>query len=60
MADEIIATGEQLALFPGKGRVVPGKGLREMITSYPYVIRYRISGQDIFILRIRHMARRPA
>ena len=57
VADEIIATGEQLALFPGRGRMVPGKDMREMMTSYPYVIRYRIAGDQVIILRIRHMAR---
>ena len=31
-----------------------------MITSYPYIIRYRISDEGICILRIRHMARAAA
>ena len=34
--------------------------MRELIShSYPYIIRYRIEGERVIILRIRHMARRP-
>jgi plasmid stabilization system protein ParE len=34
--------------------------MREVVTRFPYVIRYRIVGEDVIILRVRHTARRPA
>ncbi len=39
--------------------MVPRTTMREVMTSYPYIIRYRIVGDEIVILRVRHMARRP-
>jgi plasmid stabilization system protein ParE len=59
VAAEIIETGDGLANFPYRGRSV-GKGpLREVVTAYPYTIRYRINDGDVIILRVRHTARRP-
>jgi plasmid stabilization system protein ParE len=60
VAAEIIETAEQLADLPQRGRIVAGTSLREVMTSYPYIIRYRVTGEDIIILRIRHMARNSA
>jgi len=53
------AAGDGLMVFPHRGRPVPGTGLRELITSYPYTIRYRIDGDRVVILRVRHASRRP-
>lgn len=36
-----------------------GVQLREAVSIYPYVIRYRVSGNDVVILRVRHTSRRP-
>ena len=33
--------------------------MRELVTSYPYVIRYEIVADTVEILRVRHMSRRP-
>jgi plasmid stabilization system protein ParE len=33
--------------------------MREVMSSYPYIIRYRTAGDEVVILRVRHMARRP-
>ena len=33
--------------------------MRELATCYPYVIRYRVDGKTVVILRIRHTSRRP-
>ena len=52
-----IANG--LVNFPHRGRPVPGTNMREVMTAYPYVIRYRIAGDEVFILRVRHTSRRP-
>lgn len=32
--------------------------MRELITSYPYIIRYRIDRDEVVILRIWHTSRR--
>ncbi len=51
--------GESLAHFPYRGRPVPGTTMREVVTAYPYLIRYRVTGDKLVILRIRHTSRRP-
>ena len=53
------AAGDSLALFPHRGRSVPGTGMRELVTYHPYIVRYRVAGDTVEILRIRHMSRRP-
>lgn len=59
MAERIIETGNSLAIFPYRGRQVPGTDLRETAILRPYVIRYRIDPGRVVILRVRHGARRP-
>ncbi len=52
--------GDSLAHFPHRGRLVPNTRLRELVTIYPYIVRYRIIRDDeVRILRVRHTARRP-
>ncbi len=56
----LLAAGDSLANFPHRGRPVPNTDMRELVTAYPYIIRYRITRHDeVRILRVRHMARRP-
>jgi plasmid stabilization system protein ParE len=59
VAETLRAEGDSLVNFPHRGRPVPGTNMRELVTSYPYIIRYRINGDEVVILRIRHTARRP-
>jgi toxin ParE1/3/4 len=59
LADGLIAAGNSLHHFPHRGRPVPGTDLRELVTAYPYIIRYRIVGDVVRILRVRHTSRRP-
>jgi len=59
VAAEIVATSNGLVTFPHRGRVVPRTKMREVMSSYPYIIRYRIVGDEVVILRVRHSARRP-
>jgi plasmid stabilization system protein ParE len=59
VANAILAAGNSLNTFPRRGRPVGNTKMREILTLYPYVIRYRLSGNTVFILRIRHNARRP-
>jgi plasmid stabilization system protein ParE len=55
----LIEAGDSLENFPYRGRQVPRSQMREILTAYPYLIRYRIVGETVRILRVRHTARRP-
>jgi len=55
----LIETGDSLANFPHRGRAVRNSTMRELVTSYPYIIRYRVTRDTVRILRVRHTARRP-
>lgn len=55
----LMAAGNSLAQFPNRGRPVPGTDARELITTRDYIIRYRVVGDTVRILRVRHTARRP-
>jgi toxin ParE1/3/4 len=58
MAARILAAGDSLTNFPYRGRAVPNSDLREMTLVRPYIIRYRIERDYVYILRVRHSARR--
>jgi toxin ParE1/3/4 len=60
VAAGLIETGDGLIDFPHRGRPVPNTDKRDIFATYPYVIRYRIVGDVVRILRVRHAARRPA
>jgi plasmid stabilization system protein ParE len=55
---KLVAAAEDLTENPDRGRSV-GRGRRELLLIRPYLIRYRVEGETVFILRIRHAARRP-
>jgi toxin ParE1/3/4 len=59
IAASIRAEGLSLANFPHRGRPVPGTDMREWVSAYPYIIRYRVAANEVVILRVRHSARRP-
>jgi toxin ParE1/3/4 len=59
LAEGLLAAGDSLEHFPYRGRVVSGTPMRELVTSYPYIIRYRVVRDQVRILRVRHTARRP-
>ncbi len=51
---------DALSFFPKIGRVVDDAGHRRLpVFRYPYFVFYRIAGEDLFILHIRHTSRRP-
>ena len=51
---------DALASFPEIGRSVDKASHRRMaVLRYPYIIFYRIAGDDLLILHIRHTSRRP-
>jgi plasmid stabilization system protein ParE len=51
--------GYSLQHFPLRGRRVPGTDLRELVTSFSYLIRYLVAGDVVEIVSIRHTSRRP-
>ena len=53
---ELIEVADSLMEFPERGRDA-GDGKREMVTVWPYILRYRVEGERVIILRIRHGAR---
>ena len=55
VAQEVIDSIEQLAVFPGLGRPGEMKGTRELV-SPPYVVVYRSTEEIVEILRIWHGA----
>jgi toxin ParE1/3/4 len=55
LAERLIAVADSLAMFPHRGRDV-GDGRREITTVWPYVLRYRVAGDAVVILRVRHGA----
>ena len=59
LAEGLIAAGDGLMHFSHRGRPVPPTNMRELVTAYPYVIRYRVVRDEVRILRVRHTARRP-
>jgi toxin ParE1/3/4 len=60
LAEGLVLAGDSLAHFPHRGRRVSNTDMRELVTAYPYIIRYRIVRDDVVrILRLRHTSRRP-
>lgn len=56
MAQRLWLAGESLAEHPDRGRVL--NGLRELAIVPPYLIRYRVAGDIVQIVRIKHGAQR--
>jgi plasmid stabilization system protein ParE len=56
IAGRLIDVADGLVEFPNRGRDAGG-GRREMTTVWPYILRYRVEGETVVILRVRHGAR---
>ncbi|HEX6376511.1 MAG TPA: type II toxin-antitoxin system RelE/ParE family toxin [Allosphingosinicella sp.] len=56
LAQRLVALADSLAEFPYRGRVAE-ENARELPTVWPYILRYRVEGNSVLILRIRHGAR---
>jgi toxin ParE1/3/4 len=52
----LVAVADSLNDFPDRGRPGP-YGTREMTTVRPYILRYRVNGDIVEIIHVRHMAR---
>ena len=59
MAIRLLQAGDSLDLFPRRGRPA-ARGMRELTVIYPYIIRYRVVGERVDIVRIKHGAQRPS
>ena len=60
VAAHLLSVGNGLENFPHRGRPVLGTEMREVVTNYPCVIRYRLTRDGVVrILRVRHTSRRP-
>ena len=55
LAARLLHVADSLAVFSERGRDA-GAGMREMTIVWPYILRYRVSGDTVVILRIRHGA----
>lgn len=56
VARDLVLAGDSLAIFPNRGRSSLTSSTRELATIRPYVIVYRIVGDNVRILRIWHAA----
>lgn len=57
-ASRLIAIVESLADQPHRGRSLYGE-VREIVAVRPYVVRYRVKGRAVQIIRIKHGAQEP-
>jgi toxin ParE1/3/4 len=58
LAAHLLVAGNSLESFPHRGRRVLGTEMRELVTTYPHIIRYRVTREGLVrILRVRHAAR---
>jgi toxin ParE1/3/4 len=56
----IQASIDSLSHFPEIGRLIDNAGHRRLpVLRRPYVVYYRIAGDELFVLHIRHTSRRP-
>ena len=58
LAQRLLGLADSLSEFPHRGRDA-GHGRREMTIVPPYILRYRVDGDEVRILRLRHGAMRP-
>ena len=60
MHDKIIDKANDLKVFPKRGRLVPDKKMSaagyRLLGIKPYIIFYRVIGNDVFIYRVLHGA----
>ncbi|HEY5105215.1 MAG TPA: type II toxin-antitoxin system RelE/ParE family toxin [Caulobacteraceae bacterium] len=56
MALRLKFAGDSLDEHPDRGRLLGG-GRRELLAVPPYLIRYRVRGETVQIIAVRHGAR---
>jgi plasmid stabilization system protein ParE len=55
--ERILTVGSGLANNPLMGRKVSGRRRRLIVTPYPYLLYYDVTGDTVRILQVRHAAR---
>jgi toxin ParE1/3/4 len=58
LVDRLADAGNSLMDFPNRGRTTTN-GRRELVTVPPYLLRYVVVDRTVFIVDIKHSARRP-
>lgn len=59
VVSDIVEAANRLGLLPGMGRAGARPGTRELVLArHPYVLPYRVRGQQVIVLRVLHSARR--
>jgi toxin ParE1/3/4 len=53
--DSLVETGNGLANLPYRGRPIRNGNIHETMTSYPYIVRYWITGDLVRILGVPHI-----
>jgi plasmid stabilization system protein ParE len=56
LGHRLLAAGDALEAHPDRGRSI-ARGRRELTVIAPYLIRYRLKGDQVTILEVRHGAR---
>jgi toxin ParE1/3/4 len=58
--ERILAVGTLLQLHPYAGHATSRAGVRRFaLAPYPYLIDYRVVGDELIVMRLRHTAQRP-
>jgi toxin ParE1/3/4 len=56
----LIDTVTMLEGHPYAGHLTSWRGARRLVLSpYPYLLEYRLAGDEIIVMRFRHSSRRP-
>jgi toxin ParE1/3/4 len=58
LAQTIRAKADTLATYPNRYRAGRVKGTRELVVKPNYLIVYRVTGDEVLILRVRHARKR--
>ncbi|MDR6533820.1 plasmid stabilization system protein ParE [Caulobacter rhizosphaerae] len=58
LGQRLLTAGDTLETSPDRGRPI-ARGRRELTVIAPYLIRYRLKGDRVIILEVRHGMRRP-
>jgi toxin ParE1/3/4 len=60
VARAIHKTLELIGEFPGSGRLAGEQGTRVLpVGRYPYLVYWSVEGDEVWIIHVRHTARRP-
>ena len=58
LAAALLSTADGLAKFPRRGRKLPNTEFREVTPTHPYLLRYRLTADEVVILRVRRLSQR--